>query len=237
MFHGTTDDTLGRGATLLGRPAEARRLTAAALATYERIGAAWWRDRLVRRAPAREGGPAAVAVRLHQQPGGLWTVGRPGAEITLPDLRGLHHLYALLSRPGVPVPALALVGAVPAGGLEVLDEQARRAYRARLHRIEAELDEAADLADLGRRERLEDERQALLDQLDRATGLGGRRRVTGSSEERARVAVRKALVAALARIAEADPWLGRHLRDRLRTGTECVYETDPDHPVRWLLRA
>jgi hypothetical protein len=49
-------------------------------------------------------------------------------------------------------------------------------------------------------------------------------------------AVRKTLIAAVARIAEVDPWLGRHLRDRLRTGTECRYETDPDNPVTWVVR-
>jgi hypothetical protein len=69
------------------------------------------------------------------------------------------------------------------------------------------------------------------------TALGGRNRTTGSHAERARVAVRKAIVAALARIAETDPWLGRHLRDRVRTGFECRYESDPDHPVRWILEA
>jgi hypothetical protein len=47
--------------------------------------------------------------------------------------------------------------------------------------------------------------------------------------------VRKAIVAALARIAETDPWLGRFLRDRVRTGIACRYETDPDRPVRWVL--
>ena len=81
------------------------------------------------------------------------------------------------------------------------------------------------------------ERAWLLDQLGAATGLAGRRRTTGSSDERARVAVRKAIVAALARIAETDPWLGRHLRDRVQTGTDCRYESDPDHPVRWVLQA
>ena len=57
-----------------------------------------------------------------------------------------------------------------------------------------------------------------------------------SDAERARVTVRKAIVAAMARIAETDPQLGRHLRNRVRTGLRCRYETDPDHPVRWILR-
>jgi hypothetical protein len=136
-------------------------------------------------------------------------------------MRGLVHLHRLLSAPDRDIPAVVLVGGevVEQGGLELLDDEARRAYRARL--------EVAD----------DEERAWLLDQLGAATGLAGRRRTTGSTEERARVAVRKAIVAALARIAEADPWLGRHLRDRVRTGTECRYEPDPDRPVRWVLQA
>jgi tetratricopeptide (TPR) repeat protein len=251
MFHGTTDDTLGRAAALLGRRTQAERLTASALSTYDRVGAVWWRDRLrrarqstsTRTRTSRAEGAGAIAVRLCQQAGGLWTVGRRDAVATLPDLRGLHHLRALVSAPDTEIPALALVGLsegrppLQESGLEILDEHARRAYRARLADIDRELDDATDRGDLGRLHRLQDERQALLEQLDRATGLGGRRRVTGSSEERARIAVRKAVVGALARIAEVDPWLGRHLRTQVQTGTLCSYRTDPDQPVRWLLHA
>ena len=148
--------------------------------------------------------------------------GREGATFVLPRMRGLEHLHRLLAEPGRELPATALVGGevVQQGGLDVLDEQARRAYEARL----AELDPD------------DEERTWLLEQLGAATGLGGRRRTSGASEERARVAVRKAIVAALARIAETDPWLGRHLHDRVRTGLGCRYEPDPDHPVVWLLR-
>ena len=122
------------------------------------------------------------------------------------------------------------------GGLEILDERARRAYRAHLAEIDRELEDAAGRTDVGRRQRLQDERQALLDQLEQAGGLGGRPRLAGASDERARVAVRKALVAVLARIAETDPWLGRHLRGQVRTGIRCVYEPNPEQPVRWLVR-
>jgi hypothetical protein len=37
--------------------------------------------------------------------------------------------------------------------------------------------------------------------------------------------------------AETDPWLGRHLSNRVRDGLECRYVSDPDHPVQWLLQA
>jgi hypothetical protein len=223
-WHGLTDDTLARAAALLGDPEAADRHRAAALATYERIGATWWRDRLGSLLPAAT--PATDApVHLHEQPGGLWVVGRSGATFVLPRMRGLAHLHVLLNRPDRDVPATELVGGevVEQSGLELLDDEARRAYRARLEELDPDLDG--------------EERAWLLDQLGAATGLAGRRRTSGSTEERARVAVRKAIVAALARIAEVDPWLGRHLRDRVRTGTECRYETDPDHPVRWVLQS
>jgi hypothetical protein len=166
-------------------------------------------------------------VHLHEQPGGLWLVGREGATFVLPRMRGLAHLHRLLTEPDRDVPATALVGGevVEQPGLELLDEQARRAYRARLEELAP--DDPAD----------DRERAWLRDQLGAATGLGGRRRTSGSAEERARVAVSKAIVAALARIAESDPWLGRHLHERVHTGIECRYESDPDHPVRWVLRS
>jgi len=75
----------------------------------------------------------------------------------------------------------------------------------------------------------------LLDQLAVATGLGGRRRSTGSTTERARVAVRKAVAAAVARIERDDQAVGRLLRDTVRTGTACRYDPDPARPVRWLV--
>jgi len=86
-------------------------------------------------------------------------------------------------------------------------------------------------ADRERATRLELERQALLDQLAVATGLGGR----GSTTERARVAVRKAVAAAVARIERDDQAVGRLLRDTVRTGTACRYDPDPARPVRWLV--
>jgi hypothetical protein len=68
-----------------------------------------------------------------------------------------------------------------------------------------------------------------------ATGLGGRTRTSAGSAERARVAVRKAMVAALDRIEADDPVLSRLLRRTVRTGSSCRYDPDPDAPVDWLL--
>jgi len=73
------------------------------------------------------------------------------------------------------------------------------------------------------------------DEIAGATGLGGRHRVSGGSAERARVAVRKSVAAALGRITELDPALGRLLRDTVRTGTTFCYEPDPGRQVTWIL--
>ena len=67
-----------------------------------------------------------------------------------------------------------------------------------------------------------------------AAGLRGRPRVRGATDERARLAVRKAIGVAVSRIGEHDPALGRLLGDTVRTGHRCRYEPDPGRPVTWL---
>jgi hypothetical protein len=147
-------------------------------------------------------------------------------------MRGLAHLHVLLDRPDADVPAVVLAGGdlTRQDGLEILDDESRRTLRAKLAEIDAELAQA-ERADLRH------DRDAIASYLASGTALGGRHRTTGATAERARVAVRKAIVAALARIAESDPWLGRHLHERVRTGLQCRYDVDPDRRVEWVLRA
>ncbi len=241
MFHGMTDDTLSRAHALLGDQEAAHRCRERALRTYRRIGASWWHARLAASTP-----PDAHATTmsrewtLRPQPGGTWLVGAEGRAVPVRDMRGLSHLSELLRHGGTDVPALVLAGqgsgSVDAGDLgPVLDDQARRAYEARLLELEAETTEAEEWSDVGRLATLRSERDALIDQLAAATGLSGRRRTTGSSRERARVTVRKAIVAAIDRLEDVDPQLARHLRDHVHTGAMCRYDPDPDRPVDWTL--
>jgi hypothetical protein len=95
--------------------------------------------------------------------------------------------------------------------------------------------EAEDWSDIGRLASLRAERDALLDELTRATGLGGRARTAGSSQERARVAVKKAVSGATGRIATIDGPLGQHLQTRIRTSLNCSYEPDPADGLDWVL--
>ena len=115
----------------------------------------------------------------------------------------------------------------------VLDAQARRAYEARIVELQADLVEAEDAHDRGAADRAKLELDMLVEHLTAATALGGRARRPGSSHERARSAVRWRIRAAIDRIAESHPVLGRHLCEAVRTGTWCSYQ--PDSPIQWRL--
>ena len=215
MFHGVTDDTLARAAGQLGDPETAARLRARALATYERIGAQWWRDRLAswadrRRAVGVSRRPACTCTR-HRAASG--SSGRTAPPPRCAALRGFGYLRELLRRPGQPVAALDLVGA----GTGVVDrvrtrraadQQALAAYRERLRDLDASSPRPRTGPTTDDSAAARAERDALLGELARATGLNGRARTTGSSQERARIAVQKAITAALERIESVDTGLG-----------------------------
>jgi hypothetical protein len=239
-FHGVVDEYLFRANLALGR-AEATTWRDRAMSCYERIGARWWRDRLAGGSDSA-GRETSATIHLHQADTG-WIVGRDGATAVLPDVKGLHYIRHLLQRPGLDVEATELTAAVAGhpGSIisdvdaEVIDSQALRAYRARLADIDAELTEAESWADESRASLLRLEREALLDEVGTATGLGDRRRKFSTTQERARIAVRKAIVSALSRIAEHDSSLARQLHDSVRTGSACRYDPDPARLVAWIL--
>lgn len=189
--------------------------------------------------------PAPAAPPLTDSPGlrregDYWSVDFAGRSCRLRDVRGLHYLARLFARPGEEIHCLELAGggvARPneAGAAALLDERARREYRARLGELRAELDDAEACRDPGRTGRARAELDSLERELSRAFGLGGRSRSSGSAAERTRVAVTKSLRLAIDRIAAHHPPLGEHLQATLRTGTWCAYVPDPRHPIRWRL--
>jgi hypothetical protein len=111
---------------------------------------------------------------------------------------------------------------------ELVDAPARAAYRRRLEHLRVEADDADALGDRERSARIALEREALVEQLSAAYGLGGRPRRAGSPAERARSTVTARIRAAVDRIAGEHPELGRHLRASVHTGTLCVYEPETD---------
>jgi hypothetical protein len=179
---------------------------------------------------------------LRQASDGVWTIGHDGATQAVREIKGFAYLRLLVRQPGVEVSALDLSDwaaghagfGVDEGASGFIDRQALAAYRKRLSEIDAELDEFGQWHDAARSQQLEEERDALLAEVRAATGLGGRARQAGGTAERARIAVRKAVAAAIERIAQVDSGLGRLLRDCIHTGARCVYEPDPTRRVTWL---
>lgn len=221
----------------------------AAHATFERIGA----QRMAGVAAAvldsgRGEAPSvlpAPAVRpetcVFRAEGDLRTVGFAGVEVRIRDLKGMRYLARLLAEPGREFHVLDLVAGerrlgpcVPDGDLgPALDSTASEAYRRRLRDIEEDIDEATRAGDAHRVVLAEADREYLVGELSRAFGLGGRARVEGSTSERARASVTRALRYALARLAEHHPPLAAHLELTLHTGTYCSYAPDPRAPVHW----
>lgn len=200
-----------------------------AAATAEAI-LAFLRGHGPRAVPADDGGAEL------QRSGEIWSLSFRGRRAHVRHARGLSDLAVLLARPGEEVHVLELAGgagiAPPRLGADaVLDAKARDAYRERIADLDAELDEATAAADVARAERLAAEREAILDALKVATGLGGRARALNDPAERARKAVTARLRDAIARIRAAHPELGRHLEESIATGTFCSY--GPPEPVSW----
>jgi tetratricopeptide (TPR) repeat protein len=116
---------------------------------------------------------------------------------------------------------------------EMLDEQAKVAYRRRLSELREEQEEAKAAGNVERAEQAEQEIDALTSELSRAVGLGGRNRRAASASERARQSITKTIKAVLERIAQSDAQLGDILSRCIKTGTFCSYQPDPDFPIEW----
>jgi hypothetical protein len=184
--------------------------------------------------------------------GGRWTLTFGDAVASLKDSKGLRYLRELIVHPGVDRHVLDLVelaegpgeAAVDSRGLgpdrrglgdagELLDADAKRAYRRRIEELREQLDEAELLGDEDRAWELQAELDKLAGELARAIGLGGRDRRAGSAAERARVNVTRAIRTAIARIEEVLPGLGRHLDRSVQTGCFCRYEPSAADAVDW----
>lgn len=187
-----------------------------------------------------------VLLRRIEGPADEWSLLRDGDDwileaghdrARLRATHGLQYLRALLAAPGRDIAALDLVaggaGIRASSGGPVLDDTARNAYRRRLTELDARLDAADNAGDAPAAKGLESERQALLDELRRATGLRGRDRTTAPEAERARVNVTRALRTAIERITEVAPAVGIHLQASIRTGGSCRYEPADGGPANW----
>ncbi|MBA2275689.1 MAG: AAA family ATPase [Chloroflexi bacterium] len=214
-------------------------------------------DRILGDATQIETPASRTARGTFRREGEYWSVTFEDERCRLRDSKGLHYVSRLLAAPGSEILALDLArvpgpasGDGSAGGRvardgstmrlvaadtghELIDAEARDAYRERLRELQQEVDEAESWNDPERAARTREERDALVAELARAVGLGGRIRRSGSDTERARVSVTRAIRSALSRIGEHCPALARHLEATVRTGTFCSYTPDPSAAATW----
>jgi uncharacterized small protein (DUF1192 family) len=108
----------------------------------------------------------------------------------------------------------------------LLDTEAVKQYRQRLAALQREIERCDASGDQKQAIKVHEERDWLLAQLRSATGLSGRPRSFPSTDERARIAVGKAIRRALVWIAKADPALGASLARNVHTGQRCYYLPD-----------
>jgi hypothetical protein len=251
---GSVSRSLGLLLATMARWDEAEQHFRTAQEAHVRMGARPWfarteRDHgrmLLRRDGASKASPAPppapVTSRIDgnafRREGEYWSITYEGKLLRFKDAKGLHYIARLLREPGREFHALELTAdgestfaAGDAGAL--LDPKAKAAYRRRLAELDAEMENATSWADQGRAMRAGEEKDFLVRELARAVGLGGRDRIAASVAERARVNVTRAVRAALARVREHNPALGRHFDRAMRTGMFCCYEPDPLLQMRW----
>ena len=195
--------------------------------------------------------PVAGA-NVFRREGDYWSVIFDRHTVRVRDLKGMRYLARLLADPGREHHVLDLVAAETAGATQVhpnqaadlprsifgdagelLDAQAKDAYRRRLAEIDDDIEQARATGDAERAAQADAERDFLVRELARAFGLSGRDRRAASASERARAGVTRAVRQAIARIGEHHPQLGEHLGRTIRTGTYCAYFPDPRAPAGW----
>jgi hypothetical protein len=183
----------------------------------------------------------------------MWRFEFEGRAVHARDSKGLRHIAALLSQPGVEIHALQLVQGAELGAVSdlpsrarelsgvdlgagigpALDDDAKAAYRLRIEDLREELDEAERWGDPERASRARKEIDFIGRELAAAVGIGGRDRPQHADAERARVNVTRAIRTAVRRLAEQDVRLGAELDVTISTGLFCRHEPDLRRPVRW----
>jgi hypothetical protein len=106
---------------------------------------------------------------------------------------------------------------------QVLDRTAVQRYRQRLTELGDEIDRLETAGDTDRAATVRAERDWVLAELGAGTGLAGRPRTFTDEQERARLAVGKAIRRAVGQVERADESLAAHLRTAVHTGLKCWY--------------
>jgi hypothetical protein len=176
-------------------------------------------------------GAAGLGIAECRRVGRKWQLTLGEHRVLADDSVGMAHLAVLIANPRQDIQAVDLVAGLAAlssavndlgTAHPVLDRDAIGEYKSRLARLDAEIEQLESTGS-ARAASARDEREWLAAELASAAGFGWRTRSFPDQPERARVAVGKAIRRALVRITEADPVIGEHLGQAVRTGVRCSY--------------
>lgn len=231
---GSAHYPLALAALTLGDSDNARRHLEAAVRHNQILGnlpaTRMAKDLLESQAAGAGGGPSSAMIGC-EYIDKRWRISLDGREAIVADCVGMRHLAVLLHSPGTEISAIELAGR-PAEGFAahpVLDARAVAEYRQRIQQLQDEMADAADndASDNSdnnvRLDTAQREYDALVNELMRSHGLGGRTRNFAGSDERARTSVQKAIKRALARISAHDPVIAHIIEEHLVTGFVCCY--------------
>ncbi|MCE9635612.1 MAG: hypothetical protein K8T90_07900 [Planctomycetes bacterium] len=179
--------------------------------------------------------PAAV----FRKQGITWHVEFEGRTCSVGQSIGMEYIAELLRNPHRDIHSAKLRDGVAheesrvrGSAGDALDSEALQGYRNRLADIDGELADAEERADVVGQERLQREREKLLGEVRRATGLGGRPRHVADDVERARQAVSTAIHRAKKAIKREHSPLFNHLDGTLTIGLVLAYR--PDREIAWI---
>ncbi len=200
---------------------------------------------------------------IFRREGEYWTIAYRGDTFRIKDSRGMRYLEQLLRYPGrqfhaseleirseaSDVSDLARRGTttltneeLKGAGLhsdssadagEVLDANAKKAYRRRLDELHEALRHAKERGDVEQGCAIEEEISFIAHELARAVGLGGRDRRAASATQKSRLNVTRAIRRAIDKIQHHSPALGGILAVRIKTGVLCLYREDSRNPIKW----
>lgn len=169
------------------------------------------------------------------------------------DYKGLHYIHHLIQHSPKEFGALALANLNKKGDRtkilnqceaeeltdsstfkeqEILDSKAKKEYKERLNEIDKELEEANKNNDIGQIEKLEEEKQAIVDELKNATAIKGKPRHFSDEPEKARKMITEAIKRSLEAIKEHDKDLYEYLDKHIKTGTTFFY--NPEQSTDWV---
>jgi len=175
--------------------------------------------------------------------GQVWVVRFEGKDMFLKDGKGPRYIALLLSKPDAPIFAADLqaiaAGKDPekvhvAGAAGTMsDRETLRDVEKEFRSLQAELARARADGDVLVEQEVLDEMRKLEEYIRKATDGRGKLRKLDDDCDNHRQSVFRAIDRTIDEIATELPNCGVHLRNRIRTGTEVVYESE--NGVAWVL--